>query len=304
MVRKKQYEESYAGYIYEKPITYWTSTEEVQRRPTKADLTNPESLHAGGLPVYSDGKTAYIAAEDDHTAIIAFSGMKKSICGFMLLIAVLGRAAENMIVTDPNGELYQRTARFQQSLGYTVYFRSMDKDCFNILSYAASVYRRWDKDRGLSLLSDIINVLAVDQRKNFKDRFWSDTGALWLNGAGAIMLDAYPKPKQINILNWSDFNVRILASILEEQLLSLMPDNIVKSALRQCCSAAENTFRSILITASSFFVIFNQNSKLASMLSFNTSTFADLIKPKMALFLVTDDNRPDPRNHYQSDSNV
>ncbi|MGN0685168.1 MAG: type IV secretory system conjugative DNA transfer family protein [Gemmiger sp.] len=292
MARKKQYEESYAGYIYEKPVTYWTSAEAVKRRLTKVDLANPAGICAGGMPVISDGKTAYIDAEDGHTAIIASSGMKKSICGFMPLIAVLGRAGENMIVTDPKGELYQRTAGFLQSLGYTVYcldFRSMDKDCFNILSYAASVYRSGDKDRGLSLLSDIINVLAEDQRKNSKDRFWPDTGALWLNGTGAIMLDAYPKLEQINILNWSDFNVRTSASILEEQLLSQMPDTTVKSALRQCCSAAENTFRSILITASSFFVIFNQNPKLASMLSSNTFTLADLVKPRTALFLVTDD---------------
>lgn len=288
----KQYEENYAGYIYEKPVTYWTPTEEVKRRLTRVDLTKSERLCAGGMPVISDGKTAYIDAEEGHTAIIASSGMKKSICGFMPLIAVLGRAAENMIVTDPKGELYQRTAGFLQSLGYTVYcldFRSMDKDCFNILSYAASVYRSGDKDRGLSLLSDIINALAEDQRKNSKDRFWPDTGALWLNGTGAIMLDAYPKIEQINILNWSDFNVRISASILEEQLLSKMPNNTIKSALQQCCSAAENTFRSILITASSFFVVFNQNPKLASMLSFNTFTLDDLVKPKTILFLVIDD---------------
>lgn len=292
MARKKQYKEGYAGYIYEKPITYWTSTKEVKRRLTKVDLANPEGLCVGGMPVISDGKTAYIDAEDGHTAIIASSGMKKSICGFMPLIAVLGRAAENMIVTDPKGELYQRTAGFLQNLGYTVYcldFRSLDKDCFNILSYAASVYRSGDKDRGLSLLSDIINVLAEDQRKNSKDCFWPDTGALWLNATGAIMLDAYPKLEQINILNWSDFNVRTSASILEEQLLSQMPDNTVKSALRQCCSAAENTFRSIQITASSFFVIFNQNPKLASMLSSNTFTLEDLVNSKTALFLVTDD---------------
>ena len=58
MARKKQYEESYAGYIYEKPVTYWTSAEEVKRRLTKVDLANPAGICAGGMPVISDGKTA------------------------------------------------------------------------------------------------------------------------------------------------------------------------------------------------------------------------------------------------------
>ena len=35
MVRKRQYESAYAGYVYEKPVTYWTSTEEVKKRLIK-----------------------------------------------------------------------------------------------------------------------------------------------------------------------------------------------------------------------------------------------------------------------------
>ena len=217
--------------------------------------------------------------------------MKKSICGFMPLIRILAAANENMVITDPKGELYNREAVFLKSQGYNVRcldFRAMDKDCFNVLRYAATVYRSGDKDKGLSLLSDIINALAEDQRHRAKDPFWPDTGALWLNGTGAIMMDAYPQIEQVNVLNWSDFNVRGSASIVEDHLLSTMPDNTVKAALKQCLSSAENTFKSILITASSFLMMFNQNPKLASMLSHSTFTFEDIIKPKTALFLVTD----------------
>ena len=292
MARKKQYEASYAGYVYEKPATYWTSTEEVKKRLTKVNLTDLGGLKAGGMPIISDGKTAYIDDGDGHTALIACSGMKKSICGFMVLIRMLAAAEENMVITDPKGELYNREAGFLKSQGYNVRcldFRTMDKDCFNVLRYAAEVYRSGDTDKGLSLMSDIINALAEDQRHRAKDPFWADTGALWLNGTGAIMMDAYPKIEQVNILNWSDFNVRGSASIVEEHLLSAMLDNTVKAALKQCLSSAENTFKSILITASSFLMMFNQNPKLAAMLSHSTFTLEDLIKPKTAVFLVTDD---------------
>lgn len=292
MARKNQYEASYAGYVYEKPATYWTSTEEVKKRLTKVDLTDLGSIKAGGMPIIVDGKTAYIDDGDGHTALIACSGMKKSICGFMVLIRMLAAAEENMVITDPKGELYNREAGFLRSQGYNVRcldFRTMDKDCFNVLRYAAEVYRNGDTDKGLSLLSDIINALAEDQRHRAKDPFWPDTGALWLNGTGAIMMDAYPRIEQVNVLNWSDFNVRGSASIVEDHLLSTMPDNTAKAALKQCLSSAENTFKSILITASSFLMMFNQNPKLADMLSHSTFTLEDLIKPKTALFLVTDD---------------
>lgn len=292
MAKKKQYEAAYAGYVYEKPTTHWTSTEEVKKRLTKVNLSDLSELEAGGIPIISDGQNVYIDAGDNHTVLLACSGMKKSICGFMPLIRILAAANENMVITDPKGELYNREAGFLKSQGYNVRcldFRTMDKDCFNVLRYAATVYRSGDKDKGLSLLSDIINALAEDQRHRAKDPFWPDTGALWLNGTGAIMMDAYPKIEQVNVLNWSDFNVRGSASIVEDHLLSTMPDNTVKAALKQCLSSAENTFKSILITASSFLMMFNQNPKLAAMLSHSTFTLEDLIKPKTALFLVTDD---------------
>ena len=165
----------------------------------------------------------------------------------------------------------------------------MDKDCFNILSYAASTYRTEDKDKGLSLLSDIVNVLAEKQRRFAKDPFWPDTGAMWLNGTGAVMLDGFPRIGQVNVMNWTDFNVRSSADMINGELLPLMPDNMAKSALKQCLSSADNTFRSILITASSFLSPFNQNPKLAEMLSYSTFTLEDLVKPKTVLFLVTDD---------------
>lgn len=264
----------------------------MKKRLTKVNFSDMSELKAGGMPIISDGQEVYIDDGDGHTALIACSCMKKSICGFMPLIRILAAANENMVITDPKGELYNRLGGLLKSLGYNVRcldFRTMDKDCFNLLRYPATVYRSGDKDKGLSLLSDNINALAEDQRHRAKDPFWPDTGTLWMNGTGAIMLDAFPKIEQINILNWSDFNVRSSASIIEDHLLSMMPDNTVKSALKQCLSSAENTFKSILITASSFLTMFNQNPKLAAMLSHSTFTLEDLIKPKTALFLVTDD---------------
>ena len=295
MAKKKQFESMYSGYVYEKPVTYWTATEDVKKHLTKVDLTRDGDIQAGGLPIISDGKTAYIDTADGHTAIIATSGMMKSICGFMPLIRTLAQSEdlpENMVITDPKGELFQRTSGYLKSRNYRVFcldFRTMDKDCFNLMRHPAEVYRSGETDKGLSLLSDIVNALAEPQRQKCKDIFWPDCAALWLNGTGSLMLDAYPKIEQVNVQNWSNFNVRKAASMVEDRLLPRMPDNITKAQLEQCCSSAENTFRSILITATSFLSMFNQNPRLAAMLSHSTFTLEDLVKPKTALYLVTDD---------------
>ena len=79
-----------------------------------------------------------------------------------------------MVLTDPKGELFHRTSGFLKSLGYKVLcldFRTMDKDCFNILSYAASTYRTEDKDKGLSQLSDCKMYLRTSRNALRKIRF-------------------------------------------------------------------------------------------------------------------------------------
>lgn len=292
MAGKNSYAPYYQGYVYEKPVTHWSSTEEVKEYLTEVDLAKSGKIQAGGMPIILDGNKAYVNAADGHTAVIAISGMKKSICAFMPLIRVLAKAGENMVLTDPKGELYDRTAGFLVKSGYKVFcldFRTMDKDCFNILHYPTTVYRRGNKEKGLSLLSDIVNALAEEQRQRAKDPFWPDTGAQWCNSTGAFMMEGYPDKDQVNVMNWADFNARDSAELIEEYCLKEMQDNLIKSSFRQICSSAENTFRSILITATSFLSMFNQNPKLAAMLSSGTFTLDELDKPKTALYMVTDD---------------
>ena len=57
----------------------------------------------------------------------------------------------------------------------------------------------------------------------------------------------------------------------------------------QILSSPENTLRCILVSAAGCFGVFNQNPKLSRMLSHNTFELDDLLKPKTALFIVTDD---------------
>lgn len=290
----KKHEASYAGYVYKKPVSYWSETEEVKKHLTKVSFNKKSKIEKGGIPIISDGKTAYIDSDDGHTAIIASSGMMKSLSCFTPLIYTLGRSntPENMVITDPKGELYNLTAGMLREDGYKVFcidFRSMDKDCFNILKYAAQIYRNGNKDQGLSLLSNIVNTLSEDQRKITKDVFWSDTSRMYMNATGALMFESYPKIEQINVLNWSDFNTLECAKYIESSFLSAMPDNMIKSSLMQILSSPENTLRCILVSAAGCFGVFNQNPKLSRMLSHNTFELDDLLNPKTALFIVTDD---------------
>lgn len=287
----KKYEQSYSGYIYEEPKTSWSSEEYVKSKLTKVNLSNVE-IEAGGIPVISDGKTAYIDTSDSHTAIEAISGMKKSICFFMPLIYILGKANENMVITDPKGELYSRTSGYLYKQGYKIKcidLRDFDKDGFNILAYPAKVYRHENKDKGLMLLSDVVNVLMEKERSGKCDPFWPDTAASWATGTGGLMLESFPE-KAINLLNWTLFNTETGVEIIREILNGRSyEDNAITANLKSVLAEPDKTLMSTLSTASSVFTPFIQNNKLASMLSNSTFELDELTKKKTALFIITDD---------------
>ena len=66
---QKRYEASYSGYVYEKPKTHWSSEADVKSSLRKVDFTKKGEIEAGGVPVISDGKTAYVDTSDTHTAV-------------------------------------------------------------------------------------------------------------------------------------------------------------------------------------------------------------------------------------------
>ncbi len=289
----KKYEASYAGYVYDKPVTHWSSDSTMKSSLMRVDLTNPDGISAGGLPIISDGKIAYIDSGDSHTAIAAVSGMKKSICGFMPLIYVLGLANENMVITDPKGELFERTSGFLESRGYSIKcldFRTLDKDGFNILEYPARIYRNGDRDKGLMLVSDLVNVFADKQRNSgHADLFWPDTAATYLGGTAAMMFESFPDIESINISNWAEFNTIAGVEALNRIIEKIKVENTALLNLKTVLSEPDKTLMSTLSTASSFLTFFIQNNKLARMLSHSTFAINDICKEKTALYIVTDD---------------
>ena len=57
--------------------TRWATVEEIQRSATKVDIDAP-TYPIGGVPIMSDGHTAYLDGRDTHTLIFGATGSKKT----------------------------------------------------------------------------------------------------------------------------------------------------------------------------------------------------------------------------------
>ena len=69
MTQPKQYEASYASYTYSKESGYWVSDERIKEQLTHITFTEDNPPEAGGTPVISNGKDAYVDTSDLHTVI-------------------------------------------------------------------------------------------------------------------------------------------------------------------------------------------------------------------------------------------
>lgn len=284
----------YSGYIYDKPKTNWTKKSEVESGLTYVDFEKERSISAGGIPIISDGKTGFIDSSDNHCVIYGSSGAKKSTCLYMPMICTMAKAGENMVISDPKGELYSRTGEFVKSQGYriiVVNFRDYNGDAYNPLHYPARLWKEeGDTDKASMVTSDFCNALAKSQEENGKvDPFWPSTAKADINGVCPLMYDSYNNINDINIMSLADYFTEYTADLLKEYVNQSNVRNAAMTNLRTVLSEPDKTRMSTLATASSYIQSFIQNDKLARMLSYSTFELEELAKKKTALYIITDD---------------
>ncbi|MEN1990230.1 VirD4-like conjugal transfer protein, CD1115 family [Paenibacillus hubeiensis] len=102
----------------------WMTEKEVAKASLKWFLK--QSVLAGGivLGAYLNGSRpyAYVDTEDGNTIIIGATRSGKTRRLVFPTIWMLAHAGESMIVTDPKGELYDRSSGFLESMGYKVHY--------------------------------------------------------------------------------------------------------------------------------------------------------------------------------------
>lgn len=293
----REYEDIYSGYVHPTPRTNWSSDEEVKSNLEFVNFDNERSIRAGGVPVISDGHSAFIDSSDAHWMIDGNSGSKKSLCVFMELIGTLVKSGENFVATDPKGELYRKTAAYAENKGYKVHvinFRDYNGDGYNPLSYPTKLYKSGDEDKATTVSSELVSALAQRQMESSKiDPFWPDTAKAFNNGILPFMYSSYPEIDNINFLSLSDYyTTRTVGNLTEYLNSGIDITNSATQNLRTVLSEPEKTLMSTLSTCSSFIQPFIQNDKLARMLSHSTFDLEELAEEKTALYIITDDASP------------
>jgi len=131
----------------------------------------------GGIPMLVLDDKLYIDAADSHTMIFGATGSKKTRMFAMPSIGIFARAGESFVVTDPKGELYDRTIGDVVSYGY-------ESNCVNLRDFREGVtwnplslpyryYHNGKKTKAIEFAVEMSKMIIGEDAT--EEVFWSNT---------------------------------------------------------------------------------------------------------------------------------
>ena len=157
---------------------------------------------AGGIPLINNGKKLWVDDSEYHNLIIGSTGSGKTQTIIFPMVQVLAKHGESMVITDPKGEIYEKTSQMLRSKGYNIVllnFRNPAKgNAWNPLTLPYRLWKSGNQDKAIELLDDLaLNILYDESNKN-ADPFWEKTSAGYFSGL-ALGLFEDAQEDEINI---------------------------------------------------------------------------------------------------------
>ena len=298
-VRKKpySYEADWRQYAFPPQVSGFATEEVLEEKYTHVLLEKGNPLKAGGLPVKSDGISAIINTENEHSLIYGGTASKKTRTLIIPLIEILAQARESMIIMDIKGELsdgktFPQIRGALEANGYDCKFfnlRDMNGDGFNLLLEPYRLYKDGHRDEAIHMCNDIVEALASIYHGTKADPFWEMTAKLYLVSVMILMFEMCQENKKINMLTLASYTDWNSCEDMKRIADLIGIENNIMTMLRSVTSEPEKTRMSTLATVNSMMTNFLTNEKLLKMLSNSTFDLHDISKKPTALFIILPD---------------
>lgn len=268
------------------------------------DFEAKEHSHiAAGIPVHYDSTQhkLYCLRYGPHVRVSGESGNKKSRCVVRpkILSCVLNDRC-SFVVNDPKGELYADPAiiHLLKTNGYEVHcinLRDFNGDGLNVLAPAITFLKAGEETKANIYIEKFLGNLLKNNLA--KDPFWPKEG----QRLNRLIIDIL-KMLLINTAEEEKFNLASVKSFLRmdfdyikqiaEMLLEIIPKDLPYNPARELLNvlgAAENTVRSVIISASALIEEFAVCEALSKQISISTFEPRDMYQKPMALFFIIPD---------------
>lgn len=271
----------------------WARRDEIENSATKINL-NSDIYETAGLPVISDSKVAFVDGTDTHSIIFGSTGSKKTRLFCMPMINMMIKAGESYIVTDPKGELYNKTSGLAKEKGYELVvlnFRDISRsDCWNPLEIPYEFYHNGKKDLAMSLINDFISAISEPHRKTTKDLFWIEMAAS-LALANMVLLMECGKKDEVHLASFSAMCTNNSIEVLKKIAEYIDERTIAGLNYKNVFSSAEKTLQSIQVSLYAWVRMFVTQKNLTKILSKNTFDTRNIGKKKTGVYIIVPDEK-------------
>lgn len=263
----------------------------------------------GGFPLLFNKEKQQLAvdATDSHTLVVGASGSKKTRSLVLPAIKVLGYAGESMIINDPKGELYSRTAGELRDLGYSIITVNLRDPsvghAWNPLQIPYSYYKVGDMDKAAEFANDIANTLILGEIAS-DDPFWCYSAYDCCLGLIMLLFKLckemdYPD-NAVNISNLLRLRRKLFENGVNAKNSPLWKwaskDELIAASLTGSVMTAQDTMRGILATLDQKLRALAIQPSLLEMLANSNFDIEEIGQSKTAIYLIT----PDEKTTYSS----
>ena len=290
------------GFTTEKKLdgySNWCDKKTMQKElvPVPANALKAE---AGGIPLINDGKTIWVDNGEYHNLIIGSTGSGKTQTVIFPMVQSLAKHGESMVITDPKGEIYEKTSEMLRRKGYNIVllnFRNpQNGNAWNPLTLPYRLWKEGNQDKAIELLDDLaLNILYDESNKN-ADPFWEKTSAGYFSGL-ALGLFEDAEEDEININSISlmttvgEDKFRGSSTYIKEYFNSKDPAGAAYINASSTILSPSDTKGSILAVFKEKIKLFATRANLSEMLSHSDFSIQDIGLRKTAVFIVIQDEK-------------
>ncbi|MCL2246862.1 MAG: type IV secretory system conjugative DNA transfer family protein, partial [Lentimicrobiaceae bacterium] len=201
---------------------------------------------------------------------------------------------ENMIISDPKGELHQKTSGLAAAKGYTTIlldFRNLERssDSWNPLEMIYDLYHDGKGHEANTLIKKMLNTISEGQRRSSKEPYWTNMACLQLYAYLKFFIATSTK-KEANFYNFCKFFISNNSKERAEELSNFVAKGSDEhEAFLASTKNADNTYNCICSSAVEILQMFIQNYKLGQVLSKSSFDLRQLLKSKTAIYIVIPD---------------
>ncbi len=282
-----------------KGYSRWLEPRELKKE-LKMVRVQDEKANAGGIPLINNGKKMWVDDGEGHNIIIGSTGAGKTQIAIFPLVHSLAKHDESMIITDPKGEIYEKTSEMLRKKGYNVVllnFRDPQKGSgWNPMHLPYKYFKEGNVDKANELTDDLAMNILYDENAQSQDPFWEKTSADYFSG---ICLGLFEDAKEDEInLN----SVNLFTTVGEEKcgpnsvyvneyFKSKDPNSPAYISASSTIVAPNETRGSILSVFKQKIRLFAARDNLSEMLSHSDFDFEEIGSKKTAVFIIVQDEK-------------